>query len=572
MGETYRERAARYAADVLSGRVVVGRLVRLAVERDERDRGEGHERGLTFSDDAGSHVCEFVERFLRHSKGKWARRPFLLEDWQVWWLYTLFGWLREDGTRRFRVAYQELARKNGKSQLAAAVGLYLTAADGEAGAEVYSAATKRDQAKIVWGEAKRMLAQSPALRRYVTPLAANLHVPASGSKYEPLGADGDTMDGLNVHGAIIDELHAHKTRAVWDVIATATGARSQPMLFAITTAGSDRHSVCWEQHAYGQSVLEQIFDDDSFFALIYAVDEKDDWKDPAVWAKANPNLAVSVSPGDLAEKCARAKRSPSQQNAFRRLHLNVWTEQETRWLDLDEWDACAQHVPAPVEQRRVWLGLDLSSNRDLTALIAVVEGAEDGDPYDVHAHFWMPSENVRDRVEIDRVPYDVWIEEGLIETTPGNATDHAFAVQRAAEYLRGGGVQELAFDRWGSAMVVQMLESVGYSTEPDERKRGGAPVVVQFGQGFASMGPAAKGLETAILQRRIAHAGNPVLRWMAANVVVRMDPAGSVKPDKSRSREKIDGIVALCMALDRAERSRPTSDPYAERGLLSLDL
>jgi len=247
----YRRRAERYAADVLSGKVTVGRLVRLAVDRDDRDRRTGAERGLIFDAERGAHVVKFFEKFLRHSKGQWARKPFLLEDWQVWWLWTLFGWMRADGTRRFRQAYHELARKNGKSQIAAGVGLYLTTADEENGAEVYSAATKRDQAKIVWGEAKRMLAQSEPLRRFAKALANNIHCPQFSSKYEPLGADGDTMDGLNIHGAIVDELHAHKTRAVWDVITTATGARTQPLIFAITTAGSDRHSVCREQHDYG---------------------------------------------------------------------------------------------------------------------------------------------------------------------------------------------------------------------------------------------------------------------------------------------------------------------------------
>lgn len=574
--DSYAARARRYADGVLSGSITVGKWVRLAVERNERDFKNGVERGLRFDDEAGTHACEFFERFLCHSKGKWAGCAFLLEDWQVWWIYTLFGWMRADGTRRFRVAYQELARKNGKSQIAAGVGLYLTGPDAEPGAEVYSAATKRDQAKIVWGEAKRMLARSPRLRKHLTALAQNIHSTRLGSKYEALGADGDTMDGLNIHGAIVDELHAHKTRAVWDVIVTATGARSQPLIFAITTAGSGKHSVCREQHDYGEAVLSGLYPEaetDSFFALIYAIDEDDDWRSPACWAKANPNLGVSVNPDDLAEKCERAKRSPSQQNAFRRLHLNVWTEQETRWLDLDEWDACNQYEiePTAIAGRKCWLGLDLSNNRDLTALAAVFEPMEPGGPYDVKVHFWCPADTVAERTEQDRVPYDVWAAEELIQPTPGNVIDHSFVVALLDEYLSEYDVQELAFDRWGSPAVIAALEDLGFSTEPDERKRGGAPLLVQFGQGFRSMGPASKEFETWLLQRKVNHGGNPILRWMASNVVARMDPTGAVKPDKEKSREKIDGIVAVIMAIDRASRGGGDSGSvYDERGMLEV--
>ena len=290
MARKRKEDPARaYIDDVLKGRIVAGRLVRLAVERHQRDLKTAKDRGLRFDPKAAKRVLDFFGR-LRHSKGEWAGQPFVLAPWQAFILWVVFGWMRADGSRRFRTAYHEVSRKNGKSTLAAGVGLYLFAADQEAGAEVYTAATKRDQARIVHSEAVRMVASSPGLSRFITTFKDNLSLLRTGSKYEPLGADADTMDGLNISGAIIDELHAHPTRKVWDVIETGTGARRQPLLFAITTAGFDRHSVCWEQHDYGVKVLEGVIEDDTFFAYIAALDPEDDWQDASVWIKANPNL------------------------------------------------------------------------------------------------------------------------------------------------------------------------------------------------------------------------------------------------------------------------------------------
>ena len=305
----------------------------------------------------------------------------------------LFGWQRSDGLRRFRTAYCAVPRKNGKSTLSAGIGLYLLVADGEHGAEIYSAATSRDQARIVFDEAKRMVGSSPALKRRVGILINNLHVAATTSRFMPLSSDASTMDGLNVHGAIIDELHAHRTRHVVDVLETATGARRQPLLFEITTAGYDRHSICFEHHDYSIKVLEGIVRDDSWFAFIAAADENDDWTDPAVWRKANPSFGLSVKEDDLARKAEKAIALPGAQNAFRRMHLNQWTEQAERWIDLAAWDACAGPVSLELLRGRPCFGgLDLSTTTDVTALAWVFPPEHDDDLWRVLSRYFVPAE------------------------------------------------------------------------------------------------------------------------------------------------------------------------------------
>ena len=357
-----------YARAVAEGRILTNRLVHLACERHLEDLSSAAARGLRFDVAKGLHAIDFFG-FLRHSKGEWAGQTFDLAPWQAFVVGCLFGWQRSDGLRRFRTAYCAVPRKNGKSTLSAGLGLYLLVAYGERGAEIYSAATSRDQARIMFDEAKRMVGSSPALKRRVGILINNLHVAATTSRFMQLSSDASTMDGLNVHGAIIDELHAHRTRHVVDVLETATGARRQPLLFEITTAGYDRHSICFEHHDYSIKVLQGIARDDAWFAFIAAADDNDDWTDPAVWRKANPSFGLSVKEDDLARKAEKAIALPGAQNAFRRMHLNEWTERAERWIDLAAWDACA--APVDLEQlrgRRCFGGLDLSTTTDVTAL------------------------------------------------------------------------------------------------------------------------------------------------------------------------------------------------------------
>lgn len=532
--------AERYIKDVLSGRIVVGQRVRQCVERHVRDLETARNRGLHFDKKAAQHVLNFFS-LLRHSKGEWAGEPFVLSPWQAFILWVLFGWKRADGQRRFRVAYVEIGRKNGKSTLAAAIGLYLFAADREPGAEVFTAATKRDQARIVHGEAVNMVRMSPSLQRFIQVFKDNLSMVRTNSKYQPLGADADTMDGLNVSGAIIDELHAHKKRNLWDVLETATGARRQPLIFAITTAGFDKNSVCWQQHDYGEKILDGIINDDSYFPFIASLDPEDSWMDPTVWAKANPNLGVSVKIDSLREQCRKAESLPGQQNAFRRLRLNQWTEQSERWIDIAIWDEGKQTVDrASLKRRRCYAGLDLSSTTDISAFVLLFPPQRnDPGPWQVLCRFWIPSENLRKRIEKDRVPYDVWTREGFIEATEGNVIDYDVLRKRIQEDYSFFDIVEIAFDPWNATQLVTQLGSDGMNLVP-------------FRQGFASMAAPTRELEKLIVGRQIAHAGNPVLRWMVSNAAVKQDAAGNMKPDKSRSTERIDGVVALVMGVGRA--------------------
>jgi phage terminase large subunit-like protein len=406
-----------YARAVTDGQVLANRLVRLACERHLEDLGSGASRGLCFDHQAAQHAIQFFG-FLRHSKGEWAGQTFALAPWQAFVVGSLFGWQRADGLRRFRTAYCAVPRKNGKSTLSAGIALYLLVADGEQGAEIYSAATTRDQARIVFDEAKRMVGSSPALKRRVQVLINNLNVAASASRFMPLSSDASSMDGLNVHGAIIDELHAHKTRHVVDVLDTATGARRQPLLFEITTAGYDRHSICFEHHDYAIKLLEGTLQDDSWFAFIAAADEDDDWTDRRVWRKANPGFGLSVKEDDLARKAEKAIALPGAQNAFRRMHLNEWTEQAERWIDLAAWDACNR--PVNLEGLRglpCFGGLDLSTTTDVTALAWVFPPDDHGGLWCVLSRYFVPEENLRKRAERDRVPYDLWTRQGFIQAS-----------------------------------------------------------------------------------------------------------------------------------------------------------
>ncbi len=563
MGEFLAE---AYVDDVLGGRRVECRWVRLACERHRRDLDGAAGRGLYFDQQAAKLVLVFFG-LLRHSKGEWAGRPVELQPWQQFHLWNLFGWKREDGTRRFRISYLEVGRKNGKSTMGAGVGLYLQAADGEPGAEIYTAATKRDQARIVHQEAVRMVKQSPALGRELRVFKDNIHSERSFSKFEPLGRDSGTLDGLNVHGAIVDELHAHPNGDVWDVLQTATGARRQPLLYAVTTAGSDRQSLCWQFHDYTEKVLLGVLQDDAWHGMIFTLDRDaegmlDDWEVEGNWYKSNPNLGVSKKLEDLRDKARVAKGMPARLNGFLQKELNIWTQASTRWIDPEAWQACNSGVidEEQLAGRECWGGLDLSSTMDLSALVWVFPPAPDGQGgYDLLCRLWMPEENVLERVKRDRVPYDVWIRQGWICTTPGNVIDYDFILNQVRADMARFRVRELAFDPWNATSTSNKLIDEGAN-------------LVEFRQGFVSMNPAMKSLEVAVAQRRLNHGGNPPLAWMADNLVATSDPAGNLKPDKSKSTEKIDGMISLLMGYHRAVLAKGgvVESVYVKRGLRTL--
>lgn len=562
----------QYMDDVLSGRQVACKWVRLACERHQRDLAGGHERELRFDEAAAQHAIDFF-RFLRHSKGEWAGQTVTLEPWQQFVIALNFGWMAQDDQgqwlRRFRTTFLEVARKNGKSTIAAGVGLYLFDADGEPGAEVYTAATKRDQARITHSEATRMVKASPFLRRRIRTFKDNLNILNTAAKFEPLGSDTDSMDGLNVHGAIVDELHAHKTRDTWDLLDTATGSRRQALMFGITTAGVDRQSLCWALHEYTEKVLLGLVQDDTFFGLIYTldpkvldadgrvVDEGDDWEDERCWVKANPNLGISKKMEDMRRKALQAKEMPTMLNSFLQRELNIWTQATVRWVNAPKWLACSQGVDADgLRGRTCYGGLDLSSTTDVTAFVLVFPPQTPVDPYQVLCYFWVPEETMKLRTKRDRMQYQTWVRQGYMATTPGDTLDHDFVLAKIADLSEWYDIQEIAFDRWGAAHVQTKLQEMG-----------GEDWLVQFGQGFASMSAPMNELERLILGGRLAHGGNPVLTWMAGNLVATMDSAGNKKPDKAKSTEKIDGMVALIMGLDRATRHQPKESVYEGRGI-----
>jgi phage terminase large subunit-like protein len=415
--------------------------------------------------------------------------------------------------------------------------LYLLTADGEPGAEVYSAAVDRDQASIVYTEAANMVEASPHLssRLNVVRSTKRIVFPQQRSFYKALSADVSAQEGLNAHAILIDELHAQKNRQLWDTLRYAGSARRQPLHLSITTAGYDKHSICWEQHAYASQVLDGTIDDPSFFGFIAAADDNDDWTTEATWRKANPSFGITMDATQFGEDCREARESPAKENTFRRYRLNQWTEQDVRWLSMEKWDACSE-LSDELEGRTCYAGLDLSSTTDLTAFVLVFPG---DDRYDVLSWFWVPEDGARQREKKDRVPYRTWIKQGLIEATPGEVVDYDCIKQTIVALGEKYNIAEIAVDRWNATQITSQLAGEGFE-------------IVAFGQGFASMNSPTKKLEELVLGKKLAHGGNPVLRWMAGNVSIEKDAADNWKPSKKRSPERIDGIVALIMATGRA--------------------
>jgi phage terminase large subunit-like protein len=512
----------------------VGRYTWLACERHLRDLEHGHERGLSFNEKVAGAAVRFYS-FLTHNKGRWAGQPLTLEPWQQFIIASLFGWKRADGTRRFRESYTEVARKNGKSTLGSGVGLQLLAADGEPGAEIYTAATKKEQARIVFTDAQNMARKSVALSRTIRVQQHSIFAPATLSKMVPMSADAKTEDGLNPHGIIIDEYHAHPNDELYAVLKSATGARSQPLLSIITTAGFNRLGPCAQLRKACIGLLEELHHDDAYFTIIFSLDEGDEWGDESCWQKANPNLGVSVSLDYLREQYRAAERTPSLQVNFKTKHLNLWTDASAVWLPQEIWQQGAQGtLPIGLLGRKAWGGLDLASVRDLTALVFVFPKA--GDAFDVRCWFWIPEEAVEERTQKDGLPYRQWVEEGYLLTTPGNVTDYNFIKAMVVTLCEQYQVQMIEYDRFNASQLVIDLTDEGVPMQP-------------FGQGFVSMSAPTKELEKLALEGKLHHYGNPVLAWMCGNVELKRDAAGNIKIDKGKSKEKVDGMVALAMAL-----------------------
>jgi phage terminase large subunit-like protein len=532
----------QYALDVVAGRLATGELVRKAAERHVADLADGPARGLSFDVAAAQRAIDFFP-LLRHYKGEWGRptrehpkgRPIVLEPWQQFAVGSAFGWKREDDTRRFRSVYVEVAKKNGKTLMAAGIGLLLTFFDGEPGAEVYSGATKRDQAKLVWLDADMMVSRNPTLKKRLRRYALSLVDERTASSFKPLGKDSDTDQGINVHGAIIDELHIHKDRELIDNLETATSARAQPMTVKITTAGSRGATVWEEERSDAVAVVEGRATDDAMLVLIYTLDEGDDPFDEAMWPKANPNLGVSVNVDTLREQAAAAQRSPGRLAAFLRFRMNVPTSVATRAISIDEWDQCAGEPVIP-DGAIVYAGLDLASVRDLSALILVHR--DEDDVHHVLCHFWCPEEGIEHRSRVDGVPYADWVRDGYLIATPGGVTDYEFIREEVLHLAETYEIRELAFDRWNATQLTTQLSADGATC-------------VAVSQTAAGLAPAWRETEKILLEHRFRHGAHPVLRWMAGNVEAETDAAGNQRPSKARSTERIDGMVALTMAESR---------------------
>lgn len=559
-----------------------GRYERLARERHERDlalslQPGGHPKGFWYDEAAGQWVVDWIEKFCRHEKGEWAGQPLVLSEFQRLQIRVAFGWKRADGTRRFRILYSEEPRKNGKSTRAAALGLYLLVGDKEPGAEVYSSATKKDQARIVWSAAAAMLRKSPELRKYVRAYRNNLHCERLASKFEPLGADSTTLDGLNPHGNIVDELHAHKDRGVWDVLDTAMGARREPMTIAITTAGTyDPDSIGWQTHDYAVKVLEGVIEDDAFFAFIASADEGDDtqrilkerpdyYLSEDAQRTANPNFGVSVKPEYLSTQAAKAVSQPSFYNEYLRLHLNVWTQQVERWLSLQKWAASdpsgtdrAQAVAKEeaLAGQACWGGLDLSTKLDLTALVLAFP--RPGKAVEFVCRFWLPEERVAFLERKQQRHWAQWAKDGWLATTPGEIIDYDFIEKEVVALSKRYSLQELGYDPHGATQISTSLAGKGVT-------------MVETRQGYLTLSEPSKDFEARIIAAQVRHHGNPVMRYCVSNAVVTKDSAGNIKPDKAKASGRIDGVVAAVMALSRVIVSKPgDAGDYPDGGFKQL--
>jgi len=449
------------------------------------------------------------------------------------------------------------------SELAAAVALLLTCGDFEHGGEVYGCASDRQQASIVFDVAVKMVEQCPALKNRVKLMISTKRIVYKplGSFYQVLSAEAYTKHGLNVHGVVFDELHSQPDRKLFDVMTHGSGdARKQPLYFLITTAGTDTHSICYEQHQKAKDILEGRKTDAAFYPLIYGAEDTEDWTSEAVWRKANPSLGITVEIDKIQSACESARQNPAEENLFRQLRLNQWVKQSIRWMPMEKWDKCNFPVDAAALEGRVcYGGLDLSSTIDVTAFVLVFPPVDEDDKYTVLPYFWLPEDNLPLRVKRDHVQYDVWEKQGYLKTTEGNVVHYGFIEGFIDELGAKYNIREIAFDRWGAVQMTQNLEGLGFT-------------VVPFGQGFASMSPPTKELMKLTFEEKIAHGGHPVLRWMMDNIFVRTDPAGNIKPDKEKSTEKIDGAVALIMALDRAIRcgGQTVGSVYDERGVIFI--
>lgn len=551
---TSRDPVTRYARAVVNGKIIAGPHVRDACRRHLDDLEHAPARGFFFDLDKVERAVGFYRDVLRLNGGEYEGLPYELLLWQAFCVGSLMGWVDVEGYRRFRVGYVETAKGSGKSPLAAGIGLYGLTADNEPRAEVYAAATKKDQAMILFRDAVAMRDQSPELARRLVKSgvgenAWNLAYHQAGSFFRPISAD-DGQSGPRPHIALLDEIHEHKTGYVVEMLKAGQKSRRQPLLLGITNSGTDKRTVCWDYHDYGAKVCAGQIQDDSFFAYICALDEGDDpFKDERCWHKANPSLASGL-PGlkYLREQVTQARGMPGKESIVRRLNFCQWVEAEAPWIGGDLWFAAApepEFDDALLYGRRCWGGLDLSSTQDLTALVLLFEPTEADPHWRLKPTFWLPGDGLHDKADKDRVPYIAWRDAGHLNALPGRAVNKLAVLHKLAEIVSSYDVQEIAYDEWRIADLMMLIEQEGLAMPP----------LIPFRQGFKSMAPAVDEFERLLLGGELRHDGNPVMTWNAANAVIVSDPAGNRKVAKERATGRVDGIVAAVMAAGRTIRT-----------------
>ena len=503
-------------------------------------------------------AVKFIE-MLPHTKAEWEGEPFWLLPWQEQIIRDVFGIVKEDGMRQFRTVYIEIPKKQGKSELAAAIALYLLYADNEPSAEVFSAAADRQQASIVFDVARRMVEMTPALNKRSKIMTAGKRVVnySNAGYYQVVSADVGGKHGYSISGLVFDEIHNQPNRKLWDVLTKGSGdARRQALHVAITTAGTDRNSICFELHTKSVDLLKGRKVDPTFYPVVYSLPDDADWSDEANWYRVNPSLGYTVPIERMREAFLQALENPAEENVFRTLRLSQWVGSTVAWIPDHIYEKGNLPIDmASLEGRDCYAGLDLSSSGDITALVLMFPPGDDTEKYICLPFFWVPEDTIPLRVQRASVPYDNWAAQGYMFATPGNVIDYAYIQNTIEELSLKYHILEIAFDRWGSNMLVERLTEMGLT-------------VVPFGQGYKDMSPASREFYEQLMKGNMIHGGNPVLKWMCGNVVIEQDPAGNIKPTKSKSADKIDGVVAAIMALDRCIRHEIQGSVYDDRGLL----
>jgi phage terminase large subunit-like protein len=558
--KSHVDKAKKYAKQIVDKKILACKWTILACERFLGDlKKQKTKWPYKLSENQAEKFCKAIE-LMPHIKGReWVGKKIVLESWQCFLIVNVFGWVhKKTGLRRFRTSYIEVPRKNAKSTISSTIGNCMLAIDGEPGAECYSAATTRDQAKIVFVDAQNMVRRMPEFKKKfgVQVNARNINIVSTASKFEALSAEGSTLDGLNIHFAAVDELHAHKTRSVFDVLETATGARQQPLLWLITTAGSNMSGICYEQRMYLTKILERVHDDDTYFGIIYTIDVEDDWTDPKVWKKANPNYGVSVYPDDIARLCKKATQMPSAQNNFLTKRLNMWVNADEAWMNMKSWEACGDST-LKIEDfkgEKCWVALDLASKIDIAAMgILFIRD----DHYYVFGKYYLPEETIETATNSQ---YSGWVRSDRLISTPGSMTDFDWIEDDLIQLSKDYRVIEVPYDPFQATQLATRMEKRGFKDKMLEVRA----TVENYSEPM-------KEIEGLVLDGRLHHPNDPVLTWMVSNVVCHRDKKDNIYPNKERPENKIDGLVSLIMCFNREIKHRPNESKYNQgEGLVTV--